>query len=116
MAERAKKVPVKELDQLEAPDLLEQMIATGIKPKGGDAGRERAQQILKTFVAELLDPGMVVQKGVMKTINARIAMIDELLSKQVNAILVPSGDHRGLDAPVRRFVSGCVSSVSALIA
>jgi type VI secretion system protein ImpC len=87
MAEAAKQVAVKELDQLEAPDLLEQMIGTGIKPKGGDAGRERAQQILKTFVSELLDPGMVVQKGVMKTINARIAAIDELLSKQVNAIL-----------------------------
>ena len=60
MAEAAKEVAVKELDQLEAPDLLEQMIGTGVKPRGGDAGRERAQQLLKTYVSELLDPGMPV--------------------------------------------------------
>jgi len=87
MADAKQKVAVKELDQLEAPDLLDQMIDTGIKPRGGDAGRERAQEILKNFVGELLDPGMVIGKGVMKTISNRIAAIDEILSKQVNAIL-----------------------------
>ena len=87
MAEKAQEIAVKELDQLEGDDLLGQMIDTGIKPKGGDQGRERAQELLKTFVGELLDPGMVVDKGVTKTINARIAAIDEMLSKQVNEIL-----------------------------
>jgi type VI secretion system protein ImpC len=87
MAERLKAVNVKELDQLEPTDLLSQMIDTGIKPKGGDAGRERAQELLKTFVTELLDPGMVVAKGVTRTINQRIAAIDEILSKQMNEIL-----------------------------
>src|SRR5215468_5271415 len=87
MAEQTKKVAVKELDQLEGEDLLGQMIDTGIRPKGGDAGRQRAQELLKTFVSELLDPSFVVDKGVTRTINARIAAIDELLSKQVNEIL-----------------------------
>jgi len=87
MADQTKKVAIKELDQLEGEDLLGQMIDTGIKPKGGDAGRQRAQELLKTFVGELLDPSFVVEKGVTKTINARIAAIDEMLSKQVNAIL-----------------------------
>src|ERR1700741_1088267 len=87
MAEQTKKVAIKELDQLEGEDLLGQMIDTGIRPKGGDAGRQRAQELLKTFVAELLDPSLVVGEGVTRAINARIAAIDELLSKQVNAIL-----------------------------
>jgi type VI secretion system protein ImpC len=87
MAEQTKKIAIKELDQLEGTDLLGQMIDTGIKPKGGDAGRQRAQELLKTFVGELLDPSFVVEKGVTKTINARIAAIDEMLSKQVNEIL-----------------------------
>jgi type VI secretion system protein ImpC len=87
MAEQSKKVAVKELDQLEGEDLLGQMIDTGIRPKGGDSGRQRAQELLKTFVSELLDPSFVVEKGVTRTINARIAAIDEMLSKQVNAIL-----------------------------
>jgi type VI secretion system protein ImpC len=87
MADQIKKVAIKELDQLEGEDLLGQMIDTGIKPKGGDPGRKRAQELLKTFVSELLDPSFVVDKGVTKTINARIAAIDEMLSKQVNEIL-----------------------------
>src|SRR5258706_12780686 len=87
MAEQTKKVAIKELDQLEGTDLLGQMIDTGIRPKGGDSGRQRAQELLKTFVSELLDPSFVVEQGVTKTINARIAAIDELLSKQVNEIL-----------------------------
>jgi type VI secretion system protein ImpC len=87
MAEKVKEVAIKELDQLEGDDLLSQMIDTGIKPKGGDAGRERAQELLKTFVSELLDPGMVRAKGVTRTINARIAAIDAILSKQVDAVL-----------------------------
>src|SRR3989442_227317 len=87
MAEQTKRVSVKELDQLEGEDLLGQMIDTGIRPKGGDSGRQRAQELLKTFVSELLDQSFVVDRVVTRTINARIAAIDEMLSKQVNEIL-----------------------------
>jgi type VI secretion system protein ImpC len=85
-AEGVKAVKVQELDQLEGGDLLSQMIDTGIKP-GSDAGRERAQDLVKNFVAQLLDPGTVVDKSVIRTINLRIAAIDEVLSKQVDKIL-----------------------------
>jgi type VI secretion system protein ImpC len=86
-AKKTKPIAVKELETLESEDLLGQMIDTGIKPKGGEKGRERAQELIKTFVSELLDPSLVVAEGVTKTINARIAAIDEVLSKQVNEIL-----------------------------
>ena len=36
---------------------------------------------------QLLDPSFVVAKGVTETINARIAAIDELLSRQVDEIM-----------------------------
>ncbi|MCA9512969.1 MAG: type VI secretion system contractile sheath large subunit [Myxococcota bacterium] len=86
MAARTKAVKVEKLGELEGEDLLAQMIDTGIKPRGDEA-HDRARELVRNFVAELLDPGMVTAKGVTKTINARIAAIDELLSKQVNAIL-----------------------------
>jgi len=86
MPARAKKVKVEELDTLDGQELLAQMVDTGIKPRGDDA-RERAEDLVRNFVAELLDPGTVVAKGVTRTLNARIAAIDEMLSKQVNAIL-----------------------------
>src|SRR5262245_25743456 len=87
MAEQTRKGAIKELEQLEGEALLGQMIDTGIRTKGGRQGRQRAQELLKTFVSELLDPSFVVEKGVTRTINARIAAIDELLSQQVDAIL-----------------------------
>ena len=84
--EGVKPVKVQELETLEAADLLSQMIDTGVKPRD-DAARERAQDLIKNYVEQLLDPGTVVDKNVVRTINARIAAIDEVLSKQVDAIL-----------------------------
>lgn len=83
---KAKAVKVEELEELEPGDLLGQMIDTGIKPRG-DAAKERAEDLVKTFVSELLDPAMVVEAGFTRTVNARIAAIDEMLSQQVNAII-----------------------------
>ena len=86
MAKAAKQVPVEKLEELGSQDLLDEMITTGIRPSGG-AARERAQDLIQNFVSELLDPGTVVQKGVTQTINARIAAIDGMLSRQVDQIL-----------------------------
>src|SRR5258706_6952848 len=52
-----------------------------------DAGRELAQYQIKNYVEQLVDPGTVGDKNVVRTINARIAAIDEVLSKQCDAIL-----------------------------
>ena len=84
--DQAKKVRVEELETLEAGDLLGQMIDTGIKPSD-DSARDRAKDLIKNFVEQLLDPGTVVDKNVVRTINARIAAIDEVLSRQVDKIL-----------------------------
>jgi type VI secretion system protein ImpC len=86
MAAKAKAVKIAELEELDAGGVLDQMLSTGIKPRG-EAATERAQDLVKTFVGELLDPSMVVDKGFTRTVNARIAAIDEILSKQVNEIL-----------------------------
>jgi type VI secretion system protein ImpC len=61
------------------------MIDTGIKP--AEDGRERAVDLIKNFVGQILDPSTVVDKNVLKTINARIAAIDEVMSRQVDAII-----------------------------
>ena len=84
--QKVKPVAVTELEELDAGDVLSQMIDTGIKPRGEQA-KERAEDLVKTFVSELLDPSMVVEAGFTRTVNARIAAIDEMLSGQVNEIL-----------------------------
>jgi len=83
---KTNEIAVKELEELDAGSVLDQMIETGIKPKDA-AAKERALDLVKTFIGELIDPSMVVQPGFTRTVNARIAAIDEILSKQVNEIL-----------------------------
>jgi type VI secretion system protein ImpC len=81
-----KALEVQEVEQLEGGDLLDQIIDTGIRP-GDEAARERGQELIKNLVDQLVHPDMVVAKSVVKTINARIAAIDSLLSRQVDEIL-----------------------------
>jgi len=97
--DQAKKVRVEELETLEAGDLLGQMIDTGIKPSD-DTARDRAKDLIKNFVEQILDPGTVVDTNVVRTINARIAAIDEVLSRQVDKIL-HHGDFQKLEATWR---------------
>ena len=80
-----KAVPIEKLGELDAQSLLDQIVDTGIRPAEG--GRDRARDLVQTLVAELVAPGMVVAKGVGETINARIAAIDEILSRQVDQII-----------------------------
>jgi type VI secretion system protein ImpC len=79
-------VAIEQLQELEGGEILSQMIEGGIKPSD-DAERDRAKDLILTLVKQLLDPGMVVQKNVIRTINARIAALDEILSRQVDRIL-----------------------------
>ncbi|MBW2414164.1 MAG: type VI secretion system contractile sheath large subunit [Deltaproteobacteria bacterium] len=85
MADAQEAVAVDQLQELEGGDILDQMIDTGIKP--AEDGRERAVDLIKNFVGQILDPSTVVDKNVVKTINARIAAIDEVMSRQVDAII-----------------------------
>jgi type VI secretion system protein ImpC len=51
------------------------------------AQRAHAKDLIKNFVEQILAPGTVVDKNVVRTINARINAIDEVLTKQVDRIL-----------------------------
>jgi len=51
------------------------------------ASRERGKDLVKEFVAQVLDGSMTIAKDAEMMINARIAQIDHLLSLQLNEIL-----------------------------
>jgi type VI secretion system protein ImpC len=76
-----KQLPVAQVKELEPQALLDEMLVS-VKSE-----QDRARDLLSNFVAEIVEPGRVVQKSITVTINARIAAIDELLSKQVDAII-----------------------------
>ncbi|MBN2171915.1 MAG: type VI secretion system contractile sheath large subunit [Candidatus Krumholzibacteriota bacterium] len=78
--------PLKELLTEDGAGILEEMLTTGIKPRD-EAARDYGQGLIKNLVQQLLDPGMVVAKGVTQTINQRIAAIDAVVSQQLNEIM-----------------------------
>ncbi|HXA56251.1 MAG TPA: type VI secretion system contractile sheath large subunit [Candidatus Acidoferrum sp.] len=66
--------------------LLDQIVSQG--RFGTDApSRERGKNLVKEFVAQILDGSMTVAKDAEMMINARIAQIDHLLSLQLNEIM-----------------------------
>ena len=85
MAENLPAAPVaiEKLAELEADELLNQIVDTGVRPRE----REHGDQLIKNLVEQLMDPSFVIAKGVRETIDSRIASIDLLLSRQMNAIL-----------------------------
>lgn len=66
--------------------LLEQIVEQG--RFGAEASaRERGKDLVKEFVAQVLEGSMTIAKDAEMMINARIAQIDHLLSIQLNEIL-----------------------------
>src|SRR5260370_36702640 len=49
--------------------------------------RERGKNLVKEFVAQVLEGSMTIAKDAEMMINARIAQIDHLLSLQLNEIM-----------------------------
>lgn len=66
--------------------LLDTILEKGLRAKDDDA-RQWGRDLIKEFVAQLLDPKLIVAKDTEKTINRRIEQIDALLSAQLNEIL-----------------------------
>ncbi len=66
--------------------LLDQIVEQGRFGKGA-VERERGKNLVKEFVAQVLEGSMTVAKDAEMMINARIAQIDHLLSLQLNEIL-----------------------------
>jgi type VI secretion system protein ImpC len=66
--------------------LLDQIVEEGRMGKD-EGSKERGKDLVKEFVAQVLDGNMTVTKDAETMINQRIAQIDHLLSIQVNEIL-----------------------------
>jgi type VI secretion system protein ImpC len=66
--------------------LLDQIVEQG-RFGVESSSRERGKNLVKEFVAQVLDGSMTVAKDAEMMINARIAQIDHLLSLQLNEIL-----------------------------
>jgi len=71
---------------LESTGLLDQIVEEG-KLARDPASRERGKNLVKEFVAQVLDGAMTVSKDAEAMINARIAQIDHLVSLQLNEVL-----------------------------
>ncbi len=79
-------IAVDELESLESGDLLDQILDTGIKARD-DSAKERGKELIQNLISQVVDESFVVQKDVLKTINSRIAQLDEALSRQMDKIL-----------------------------
>ena len=86
MAEAKQGATPKAAEQVLEKGLLDQIVEEGRMAK--DAGaKERGKDLVKEFVAGVLDGSMTVTRDAETMINARIAQIDHLLSIQLNEIL-----------------------------
>ncbi len=73
-------------EQVLEKGLLDQIVEEG--RFGTDtAAKERGKNLVKEFVAQVLDGSMTIAKDAEVMINARIAQIDHLLSIQLNEIM-----------------------------
>src|SRR6201988_2414872 len=70
----------------EQAGLLDQIVGQGRFGQDVSA-RERGKDLVKEFVAQVLEGSMTVAKDAEMMINARIAQIDHLLSIQLNEIM-----------------------------
>ncbi len=66
--------------------LLDQIVAEG-RFSSDAASQERGRDMVKEFVAQVLEGHMTVSRDAEATIQARIAQIDRLLSLQLNEVL-----------------------------
>ncbi len=66
--------------------LLDQIVAEGRFSQDA-ASQERGRDMIKEFVAQVLEGHMTVSRDAEATIQARIAQIDKLLSLQLNEVL-----------------------------
>jgi type VI secretion system protein ImpC len=86
MAESKKSAAPQATEQVLEKGLLDQIVEEGRMGKD-ESAKERGKDLVKEFVAQVLDGSMTVSKDAETMINQRIAQIDHLLSIQVNEIL-----------------------------
>ena len=86
MADAKKSAAPQATEQVLERGLLDQIVEEGRMGKD-EGARERGKDLVKEFVAQVLEGSMTVTKDAETMINQRIAQIDHLLSIQVNEIL-----------------------------
>ncbi|HTF62436.1 MAG TPA: type VI secretion system contractile sheath large subunit, partial [Edaphobacter sp.] len=72
--------------EVQEASLLDQIVAQGRFSKDA-VSQERGRDMIKEFVAQVLEGHMTVSKDAEATIQVRIAQIDQLLSLQLNEVL-----------------------------
>ncbi len=73
-------------EQVQEKGLLDQIVEEG-RFGAEPAARERGKNLIKEFVAQVLEGSMTIAKDAEMMINARIAQIDHLVSIQLNEIM-----------------------------
>ena len=73
-------------EQVQEGSLLDQIVEEGRLARD-PSRRERGKNLVKEFVAQVLEGAMTVSKDAEAMINARIAQIDHLVSIQLNEVL-----------------------------
>src|SRR5450631_331400 len=86
MADAKKQAASTTTIEKEQVGLLDQIVESGRFGQEASA-RDRGKNLVKEFVAQVLEGSMTVAKDAEMMINARIAQIDHLLSLQLNEIL-----------------------------
>jgi type VI secretion system protein ImpC len=87
MSSEAQKTAQQASEQtLESTGLLDQIVEEG-KLARDPASRERGKNLVKEFVAQVLEGAMTVSKDAEAMINARISQLDHLISLQLNEVL-----------------------------
>jgi type VI secretion system protein ImpC len=66
--------------------LLDQIVTEG-RFRGDEAGTQRGRDLIKEFVAQVLEGHVTVTRDTETSIQTRIAQIDQLISKQLNKIM-----------------------------
>jgi type VI secretion system protein ImpC len=69
-----------------AATLLDKIVVDGRMVRD-DSQTPYAKDLISEFVGQVLDEGMVVSRDTVTSIKSRIAQIDELISRQLNAIM-----------------------------
>ncbi|MBK9168950.1 MAG: type VI secretion system contractile sheath large subunit [Bryobacterales bacterium] len=73
-------------EQVVERGLLDQIVEEG-RLAADPAAKERGRDLIKEFVAQVLDGSMTIARDAEMMINARIAQIDHLVSIQLNEIM-----------------------------
>src|ERR1017187_223530 len=87
-AQQAGAAPQAAEQTVEQPfSLLDQIVEQGRLGRGDAATKERGKNLVKEFVAQVLEGSMTVSKDADVMITARIAQIDHLISIQLNEVM-----------------------------